>query len=96
MYVTLSQRVPEVDENFRILLLIDNKAQEQSLEREKQQLLEFLRHKLQNHHISLETKLEASGANAFLYTDKEKFLKLAEKNPHLLTLKNKLNLDFDF
>jgi len=96
LYVTLTKRKPTIDKLNKITLTIDNKAQEQGLEKEKQNILEFLRTRLSNHSISFEYHIEEMPNEAHLYTTKDKFNKLAEKNPNLLELKKRLNLDFDF
>lgn len=94
--VTLSKRAPILQEDYKIVLSIDNKTQEGGLEREKQDLLEMIRKKLNNFAITLETIIEDSGDDTFLYTNKDKFKKMAEKNPHLILLQKRLNLDIDF
>jgi hypothetical protein len=96
LYITLTKRPPVVDEEYKIILIIDNKTQEQSLEREKQTMLEYLRAALNNYAIVIDARIEESNDDAFLYTTKDKFKKLAEKNPHLLMLQKRLNLDIDF
>jgi len=57
----------------------------------------FLREKLNNSIIKIEGDLqkEKSGNNK-LYTNKEKFEHLAEKNPMVKNLQEKLGLDPDF
>ncbi|MFZ5553801.1 MAG: hypothetical protein ACOZCO_11855 [Bacteroidota bacterium] len=96
LYVTLTKRKPEINNELKVLLSIDNKAQEQALEKEKQNLLEHLRQKLNNFSIQFEYVVKEIPQEAHLYTIKDKFNKLAEKNPNLLELKKRLNLDFDF
>ena len=96
LYITLTKRKPVINSEFEITLAIDNKSQEQSLEREKQDLLEHLRKQLKNFSIQLKTSIVQGDDSAFLYTSKEKFKKMAEKNPNLLLLQKRLNLDIEF
>lgn len=96
LHIALTKRIPEINSNFEITLTIDNKSQEQSLEREKQDLLEHLRTRLKNYNIQLKTVIAQGDDSAFLYTSKEKFKKMAEKNPNLLLLQKRLNLDIEF
>lgn len=96
LFVTLTKRKPSIDSENKITLTIDNKAQEQGLEKEKQNILELLRVRLSNFSISFEFRVEEAPNETHLYTTKDKFNKLAEKNPNLLELKKRLNLDFDF
>ena len=53
-----------------------------------------LKERLQNWSISLEFTREEAKAEAKPYTDREKFDRMAEENPELLNLKNRLDLDF--
>lgn len=95
--VCLTKRKPELTSDFKIMLTIDNKTMENQLEREKQDILDFIRQRLNNSAIIIETRMAEEGEEqAFLYTNKDKFKKLAEKNPHLILLQKRLNLDIEF
>lgn len=96
VYLTLTKRKPVVDDNNQIILMIDNKSQETSIEREKGELLEYIRSGLNNFALQLRTEITQSEDSAFLYTNKDKFKKMAEKNPNLLLLQKRLNLDIEF
>lgn len=95
LYVTLTARKPELLENGTIQLNIDNKTQQQAIERDKTYLLDFLREKLNNHQITIVTNIDQSNDAVALYTNKDKFKRLAEKNPLLIELQKRLNLDID-
>lgn len=95
LFVTLSLRLPQID-GEKITVIIENKTQEQSIDREKQEICDFLRNELNNHRIQLETQISEGEETAMLYTSKEKFKKLVEKNPNLLELKKRLDLDLEF
>jgi DNA polymerase-3 subunit gamma/tau len=96
LWMTMTKNKPSVGTDYVIKLPIDNKTQQGALERVKQEFLEFLRKKLDNYAITVETFIEEGGAEAFLYTNKDKFKKMAEKNPNLLLLQKRLNLDIEF
>jgi len=96
LYSTLTRRKPTLKEGFRVEMIIDNKVQEQVLEKEKVEMMTFIREQLNNYAIQLEIVLQKNDDDsAFLYTSKEKFKKMAEKNPAIIKLRDKLNLDLD-
>lgn len=94
LLATLTKYEPEVDfSTYLVKLTIDNKVQEADLNREKPWMLDHLRDTLQNDQITfevIETTYEASNKP---YTDKEKLLKMAERNPALIYLVEKLKLE---
>lgn len=97
LYVTLTKRHPQILSETIIGFLIDNKVQEQDIEKEKPELLEFIRKELNNFHVQLQLAMtNDEGASPLLYTSRDKFKKLAEKNPNLIELKKRFNLDLEF
>ena len=97
LYVTLSRRHPEKIDNTLIGFIVDNKVQEQDIEKEKPVMMEYIRKELNNFHVQLNLAQTTDENNQqILYTSRDKFKKLAEKNPHLLTLKQRFNLDLEF
>ncbi|AMR34207.1 DNA polymerase III subunit gamma/tau [Mucilaginibacter sp. PAMC 26640] len=80
-------------ENFEVP--VNNKMQEQSFKDERPNLLNFLRSSLKNFNIEVNAKVEESVMVRKPYTSIEKFQHMAAKNPHLIELKNRFNLDFD-
>jgi DNA polymerase-3 subunit gamma/tau len=56
----------------------------------------FLRNKLGNNTIQVIGDLKESTEKKVVYTNREKFEHLAEKNPTLKQLKERLGLDPDF
>jgi hypothetical protein len=63
---------------------------------EETELVQFLRRELSNPTVTLRITIKEAELKQRLYTDKEKFNYLAEKQPLLLKLKEKLYLDTDF
>ncbi len=94
VYAALSMYPPSLKENAKIELLVDNKAQQEELNMVKSDLLEYLRKKLRNGALELEVILQKNPKERKAYTQEEKFMKMAEKNPLLLKLKQELDLDF--
>ncbi len=95
-FSTLTKRKPELKDNFLIELVIDNKVQEDEIIFRKADLLGFLRSKLNNSQIQLNTKIVLVQEKTKPYTPQEKFNKMAEKNPELINLKKTLDLEIDF
>ena len=60
------------------------------------ELLEFLKKNLNNYQISLQTRIPENHKEVKPYTDKEKFEKMAAKNPALNKLKEQLDLDIEY
>lgn len=84
-------------ENFNVCITLDNKVQEEVLNDEKTKLLGYLKTQLKNDSISLTvdvTPLKEEEMKA--YTAEDKFKKMVKKNPDLLNLKDKFDLEIDF
>ena len=94
--ITLGVFLPELKDNHVIELLLSNHSQVEMLLEEKYMILEFLRNKLENDYIEITTKVIKGGKSNIPYTNKDKFAKMMEQNPHLETLRMKLGLDPDY
>ncbi len=92
-YSTLTLSDPEILENHQVKLKIKNSAQELELNREKGDMLEFLREKLNNFFIEISFEIEQSDQPTALYTNSQKFEAMVKKNPNLGKLSGNLNLD---
>lgn len=82
--------------NNIIVLLLNNPIEEPLLQGMKSDLVGYLREKLNNSTIQVESEMQQSTTKKKAYTNKEKFESLAEKNPFLFELKERLGLDTDF
>lgn len=88
---------PYTFRNNIIILSLTNPIEEPILTSIKQELLTYLREKLGNSSLQVEGHMqEQQQGKKIAYTNKEKFEHLAEKNPLLKELKEKLGLDPDF
>ena len=76
-------------------IAVENKVQENDFKNEKPVLLNYLRSTLKNFDIDVVTRIEESKVVKRPYTSQEKFNHMAAKNPQLLELKKRFNLDFD-
>lgn len=80
-------------ENFEVL--VSNKIQEVAFRDERPYLLNFLRTSLRNFNIEVNARVEEVTTVRKPYTAAEKFQYMASKNPQLIDLKNRFNLEFD-
>ena len=62
----------------------------------KSEITAFLREQLRNNSIQVTGELKSSEEKKIIYTNREKFDYLVEKNPMLRELKDRLGLDTDF
>ena len=96
LYVTLTKRKPVLKENFILEFTIDNEIQKIELEEERSNLLSFIRTELNNYGIQLKVLLSQEDNSVKHLSSKDKFMKMAEKNPALHDLREKLNLDIEY
>ncbi len=76
-------------------VIVENKVQENVFRDERPSLLNFLRTTLRNFGIEVNARIDEIAVVKRPYTASEKFQHMAAKNPALVELKNKFNLDFD-
>ncbi len=76
-------------------IIVENKVQETTFRDERPNLLNFLRATLKNYGIEVSVRIDEKAIVKRPYTSSEKFQHMAAKNPALVDLKNKFNLDFD-
>jgi hypothetical protein len=93
-YQLLSQ--PYEISGSKIILHLHNPVQETMLTNLKVDLTTFLRDRLKNQSIQVHGELREADQRKVIYTNKEKFEYLVQKNPLLRELKDRLGLDTDF
>lgn len=93
--VSMTSSKPELKENFHIIFKTDNKlfATDKVFQ---SSLLSYLKEKLNNYRIKVELIMAVIEKNQRPYTDREKYEKMAEKNPHLRQLKKDLDCEIEF
>lgn len=96
LHTILRQQRPELSEDFTIRFAVSNKLLEDELQMKKSDLLDFLRTALSNIHIRLEVRVEDQIREQRPYTDREKFERMAEKNPSLRSLKEQMDLEIGY
>ena len=91
---TLS-RIPVIEEDYRLVLYIDNTVQEDLISTIKPELISWLRTGLKNSKIEMVTVINEQVKERLIYTDSEKYLEMLKKNPQLDILKQRFKLDFE-
>ena len=76
-------------------VIVENKVQEATFRDERPNLLNYIRTTLKNFGIEVSVRIDEVAAVKRPYTASEKFQHMAAKNPALIDLKTKFNLDFD-
>jgi DNA polymerase-3 subunit gamma/tau len=93
----IKSKIGKLKSENTIEVTLDNKVQEEVLNDEKTNLLGYLKTQLENDKISITvevTPLKEEDMKA--YTAEDKFKKMVKKNPNLMDLKNKFDLEIDF
>lgn len=93
-YQLLSQ--PYLLQENRIVVRLMHPVQETMLNNMKSELTTFLREKLKNNSIVVVGEISITDDKKIIYTNREKFDHLANLNPALLELRDRLGLDTDF
>ncbi|WP_449288973.1 DNA polymerase III subunit gamma/tau [Mucilaginibacter lutimaris] len=95
LYTIFTSITPKVlgPESFEVCLA--TKVQEAAFRDQRPHLHNYLRSSLKNFSIEVNSKVEEIAMVRKPYTSLEKFQHMAAKNPQLIELKNKFNLDFD-
>jgi hypothetical protein len=83
---------PKLD-GFKIIYELPNEGSKIDFEREKPELLGYLRGHLHNHDISIEVIVNESVKSKVAFTAQDKFNRLKEINPNLEELKRMFDLD---
>jgi DNA polymerase-3 subunit gamma/tau len=92
LFTLLSSNEPLVD-GVHVTVLVENIALESTLQAEKIELLNYLRGNLSNFDIQIFSKRVEAKQSDRIYTNKDKYAYLVEKNPKLEEFRQKFNLD---
>jgi hypothetical protein len=81
---------------FDIELIIHNQAQENLMQEEKTHLMDHLRRKLNNYKLQLTTVIVSlTDESDVAYTNKERYVKMVQKNPDLDDFRKSLGLELE-
>ncbi len=92
-FSTLTLHEPEL-QGKTILFKIANRVQENYFDLNRQELLDFLRNKLQNFSLELKLEIQESVEKKMLYSDDERLKAMIAKNPEIAELVKRFGLDF--
>ena len=88
----LTMNEPKLKDGM-IHLEFPNQTIKLEVERDKFELLTYMRKKLKNYNVDLVIDVNELQVKRYAYTDKEKYEKLVKKNPNLEALRNAFELD---
>jgi DNA polymerase-3 subunit gamma/tau len=91
----LKNHKPLLKENFVVEFCVENKLLEEELNQKRNELLDWLCSRLENNKITFQIVVQEIMKTTRPYTDKEKFNRMAEKNPSLKEMKEQLDLEID-
>ncbi len=92
----LRAEVISLQNEIEIVVDIENRAQIDSFEPYKQGFLDHVRKGLSNQNITMRTQEKKLDPTKRAYSPSEKFETMLTKNPTLLTLKNRLDMELDY
>ena len=96
-FSTLTRREPIQLDDHVYRLEVDNQVQVDYIKPQLSELLGFVRKTVNNYGIEVHVELTENPEEEVKFlTGKDKFAKLARKNPNLHTLKNTFNLDIEY
>ncbi len=95
LYSTVKKHKPILKDDFLVEFYVENKLLDEKLNQKKNDLLQFLKTKLNNSSISLQIIVVENPKGSKPYTNREKFEYMAGKNPALRDLKEQLDLEIE-
>jgi DNA polymerase-3 subunit gamma/tau len=95
LFTLMTANPPNLLEGFVIELSMENKIQENLLNDERIDLMNYLRTELNNFELDLLTKMVENTEKKRLYTASDKYQHMVQKNPKLEEFKQRFNLDLD-
>jgi DNA polymerase-3 subunit gamma/tau len=96
MFTTLTMNKPHLKEGFIVELIIHNQAQENLMIESKVSLVDYLRKKLNNYKVMLNTVIEEQAVDPDqAFTNKERYQKMVQKNPDLEEMRKQLGLELE-
>jgi DNA polymerase-3 subunit gamma/tau len=86
---------PTLKDNFLIEIQVENKLQENELTNQKTEILNYLRPKLKNYSIQIQSIVVEQMENKKPYTSTDKYHFMVKKNPKLEEFRKAFNLELD-
>ncbi|MGJ8734298.1 MAG: DNA polymerase III subunit gamma/tau [Cellulophaga sp.] len=88
----LNSDTPTLKDRTTISIQLPNDTMKKEVEREKYDLMEYLKKELNNYFITLEVTVNEEAVKKFAFTPEEKYQKLREKNPVIDLLRQEFDL----
>jgi DNA polymerase-3 subunit gamma/tau len=95
LYNTLITQLPELTEDSRILLHLNNPLQEKAIRSIQFELNTYLQKRTGKSDLKIETEVPDLPPERKLYTQQEKYNHLQQKNPNLDLFRQSLDLDLE-
>lgn len=95
LYATLTSSKIFLNQ-FTVVIELSNEVQKEMLTNIKQDMLDELRRLLNNKQTQLDIKVSEIMGEVKAYKPSDKFKQMAEKNPFLLELKKRFDLDIEY
>lgn len=93
LYNTLLNQLKKID-NQIVQISVDNSVQYDQIRSLKPEIIGFLHRELQNEQIDLQIELVKSTFENKVLTEDQKLQSMISRNPYLMKMKGKFNLDF--
>lgn len=94
MAANLNMDEPQLHEDFSMSMTVPNQIIQQEIDRNKFELLDYLRDKLENDHLELEVIIKEEMNEKYIFTPEEKYKKMVEQNPSIAILKDTFDLEY--
>ena len=94
MAANLNMDAPQLHEDFLMSMTVPNQIIQQEIDRNKFELLDYLRDKLENDHLELEVIVKEEMNEKYIFTPEEKYKKMVEQNPSIALLKDTFDLEY--
>lgn len=82
-------------DNYLLRIEVENSVQQNQVRQLKPEIIGYLRRNLKNSRVDVVVELLKAQPQDKLLTDEQKMQAMIKKNPALLLMKNKFNLDFN-
>ncbi len=95
VYNALHTGIVQLKTKFKIQFEFTSSSLAGEFELEKDNLMRFLREKLNNHHIEFQIKIKEDPSKKYVKSNQEKFMDMAQQNPILFKMKDEFGLDYN-
>lgn len=96
IFTILTAKPVILEEDTKVVIEVENEVMMESFLPVRQEFLDYLRKELSNNQISLDLRETQFTEQKKAYTPLEKFEALKNKNPLLLELKKKFDMEIDY